>query len=361
MMKWLSILHRWTGAFIGLLLALIGLSGAILLWEGEWINLPGASDPLAENAVQIAAITDRAIAQGGLSRITFASDEIGLHLVVRDGGGGAYLSQQGLAVDQWSSQWQRPELWLFDFHHHLFSGETGETITGLAGLAGMLFVVTGLVLWWRSRRTFRIRLWPQLMAPGPVVKHHRDLGVVAAPLLLVSMLTGTMMLFEPIRSALIGKEERPKVEQRWARQPTAGEALLFAKARFPDAALRRITMPHEPGGAIGVRMKRPFEWTPNGRTQLTFAVDGTLIIQDAAAANRSATLNEKLYPVHTAKVGGLLWKLAMTASGLALAMLGLFAFWSFWRRKTDHLASRRRRRHHAARPAQAETANWRRA
>ena len=58
MMIWLSILHRWTGAFIGLLLALMGLSGAILLWEGEWVSLPGANDPLAENAVQIAAVTD---------------------------------------------------------------------------------------------------------------------------------------------------------------------------------------------------------------------------------------------------------------------------------------------------------------
>lgn len=342
-MKLLSILHRWTGAFIGLLLGLLGLSGAILLWEGEWISLPGAHDPLAENVVQIAAITDRAAAAGGLSRITFASDELGLHLLVREDGGGAYVSQAGAVADQWASQWERTELWLFDFHHHLFSGDTGETVTGVAGIAGILFVLTGVILWWRSRRTFHFRPWPQRFTPGPIVKHHRDLGLVASPLLLVSMLTGTMMLFEPLRTALIGDEKRPKTGQMLARQPTPGEALLLAKARFPDAALRRIVLPAEPSGAIAVRMKQPFEWTPNGRTQLTFAADGAVTIEDAALANRSAVLNEKLYPIHSAKVGGFAWKLAMTASGLALAMLGLFTFWSFWKRKSDHRASRRKR------------------
>ena len=43
-MKLLSLLHRWTGGIVGILLAVIGLSGTVLLWEDSWIMLDGAHD-----------------------------------------------------------------------------------------------------------------------------------------------------------------------------------------------------------------------------------------------------------------------------------------------------------------------------
>ena len=340
-MHLLSAIHRWAGAFIGLLLALMGLSGAILVWEGAWVTLPGAGDPLAEDARQIAAITQAAAADGDLSRITFASDEIGLHQLVFADGGGAYVAQDGSVVDRWDSLWGRPELWLFDLHHYLFAGPVGEWVTGLAGLCGLAFVVTGLILWWRCRRAFAPTLLPKRFAPGPIVKHHRDLGVITAPLLLLSMTTGVMMLFPAIWSALAGPEGRPKAEHRLAGPVTAASALIHAKSRFPDAMLRRISLPAEADGPIVVRMRQPFEWTPNGRTQLTYAADGLVSVENAAAANRSATVSEKFYPLHSARVGGVAMKLVMSVSGLALAILGSLATWSFWSRRS---AARSRRR-----------------
>lgn len=347
-MKLISAVHRWAGAFLGLLLALLGLTGAILVWEGEWVMLPGAGDPVAEDVAALSAITRQAQAEGVLSRITFASEEIGLHQLVYADGSGAYVRQDGMVVERWTSMWERPELWLFDLHHHLFAGETGETVTGIAGLAGLLFVMTGIVLWWKSRRAFRPRLLPERFEPGPIVRHHRDLGMIAAPLLLLSMATGVLMLFAPLRTALLGAEERPGEAMAAPAGAGAAEALALAKARFPDAALRRITLPAEAGGAVSVRMRQPFEWTPNGRTQILVKADGTAIVEDAARANASAGLSEKAYPLHAAKVGGLAWKAAATLSGLALTMLGLFATWSFWARRQDKSARRRRRLRPAA-------------
>lgn len=332
-MRLISFLHRWAGGLIGLVLAILGLSGAILVWEGSWISLPGSSDPMVEQPARIAAIVDQAAADGNLSRITFASDEIGLHLLVNSDGSGAYVHQDGTVVDHWTTQWERPELWLFDLHHHLFAGPTGETITGIAGIVGLLFVVTGLVLWWRVRSSFRPRLLPTRFAPGPIVKHHGDLGVIVAPLLLISMSAGVLMLFTPIRDFVIGEEQRPETTLTQTALVQPGEAIVRAKALFPDAALRRITISAEAGGAIYVRIKQPFEWTPNGRTQLTFAADGRVSVQDAAVANRSAWISEKLYPIHSAKVGGIAMKLLMTLSGLGLFSLGSLATLSFWLRR----------------------------
>jgi uncharacterized iron-regulated membrane protein len=134
-----------------------------------------------------------------------------------------------------------------------------------------------------------------------------------------------------------GKLERP------ARLPDAAPAtggaplaamLAEAKARFPQAALRRVTMPMKPGQPWGVRMRQPFEWTPNGRTNIYFDGKGKLLrVDDPAGGSRANGINEKLFPIHSGKVGGIGWKLLITLSGLGLTLLGSLATWSFWFRK----------------------------
>lgn len=346
-MKLLSVLHRWSGGLVGLLLALIGLTGTILVWEGDWIGVSGAGDPVVERVDRVGAIAERAAAAGAL-RVTFASDEIGLHHVAKEGGAGEYVRQDGGVAASWSSQWERPELWIFDFHHHLFAGETGELVTGIAGIFGLAFVMTGSILWWRSRRAFEWRPWPRKMQPGPIVRHHRDIGILTSPLLLISFLTGIGMLFpSTARLALapLGTMEAanksPTADAGPGPAPVAA-MLIKAKARFPQADLRRLTIPSKPGGAWSIRMRQPFEWTPNGRTTLFFDGRGQLLrVDDPATAGRAASVNETFYPVHTGKVGGLMWKLAMTLSGVALTLLGSLAVWSFWIRRLIHRYSRR--------------------
>lgn len=338
-MKFLSFLHRWTGGFLGLLLAVLGLSGTILLWEGEWISLSGAGDPVVEQVQAIGGIAEREAAAGAM-RITFAGEEIGLHHVAKEGGAGAYVKQDGTTVASWASQWERPEHWIFDLHHHLFAGHNGEMVAGWAGVFGLVFTITGAILWWRSRRAFRWQLWPKKFQPGPIVSHHRDIGILVAPLLLVSFVTGTGMLFKEAAGALLSPfgeldsgSQLPKVDPIEGPAPIAA-MLVQAKVRFPAAKLRRLTFPAKPDQPWSIRMRQPFEWTPNGRTTLTFDGTGTLIkVDDPATGSRAASIYETFYPLHSAKVGGLAWKLLMSLSGLGLTLLGALATWSFWFRK----------------------------
>jgi len=349
-MKYLSFLHRWSGGLIGLLLALLGLSGTILLWKGSWISVPGAHDPLAENVELLGQIAQRQIASGA-TRITFAGDELGLHQVSLEGGAGAYLNQHGDLAATWSSQWQRPELWIFDLHHHLFYGETGELIAGWAGVFGLLFVISGILLWLRGRAKWRPRLLPKKFQPGPMVSHHRDLGILVAPLLLLSFLTGTGMVFKDVTATVLspfGKMEaraRPPVVDPVNGPAPVAAMLAEARARFPKAALRRLSAPMKPDQPWSVSMRQPFEWSMNGRTRLMFDGSGKLVkVDDPAKGSRAASINEKLLPVHSAKIGGIAWKLVMTLSGLGLTILGAFATWSFWFRR-----ARKRRRPEIAR------------
>jgi LPXTG-motif cell wall-anchored protein len=154
MIRTLAWLHRWTGGLVGLALALLGISGALLVWKDDWVALPYAGASAVTSPDALARTVEAAMAKGELSRITFAGDSLGLHQAIYADGGGAYYGPQAPQVARWQSQWERPELWLFDFHHHLFAGHTGETVTGVLGLIGLLFVISGSIVWWRTRKTF---------------------------------------------------------------------------------------------------------------------------------------------------------------------------------------------------------------
>ena len=328
---------------MGLLLALIGLSGAILVHKDAWIVLPHSGDPLVRDPAVIAGTTARLLAGRDVQSIVYASDRLGLHQLRTAAGSGAYSDQAGTVIARWSSQWQRPELWLFDFHHHLFAGDAGETVIGIAGIAAILFVVTGVFLWWRTRRTFKFRLLPKRMSRPAIVMHHRDLGIVVAPLLLLSALTGTMMIFRPVGEAAVApfggygsvtaSLAAPNLKGgAMPERPDWKRIIMSAHARFPDATIRILSLPRKPGDPIQIRMKRDAEWLPNGRSTLWIdAADGRILAaRDALTLPAGAQLFNKAYPLHSAKVGGLAWRMVMTISGLALFLLGSLAVWSFW-------------------------------
>ena len=328
---------------LGLILALMGLSGAILVHRDAWIMLPHAGDAQVTDTAVIAATVERLVADpaGRPERVVFASPNLGLHQLSFGKDGGAYVDQAGNEVARWSTQWERPELWLFDLHHHLFAGDTGETVIGVAGLAGLFFVISGVILWWRTRKTYEFRLLPRRLSRPAILRHHRDLGIIAAPLLLLVMYTGVTMIFRPATALVLGPGA-PGAIERALKAPKAPDAPLAdkldwggmirtAKARFPDADLRILGIPRK-GGLITLRLKQPDEWLPNGRTTLYFAADtGRLVdVRDALALPAQVRGFGMFYPLHAAKVGGLAYRLLMTLVGLALALLGSLTVWTFW-------------------------------
>ncbi|MBD8618446.1 PepSY domain-containing protein [Sphingomonas sp. CFBP 13728] len=343
-MALLDTLHRWAGGFVGLVLALLGLTGAILVHRDAWIMLPHAGDAQIQSTHVLAATTERLMSNPETrpQSITFANANLGLDRLDFGKGAGAYTDQAGTIVSQWQTQWARPELWLFDLHHHLFSGDTGETIIGIAGVAGLFFVITGTILWWRTRKTFAFRPLPKRLSRPAIVRHHRDLGIVAAPLLILSLLTGATLVFRPISAVFLGPGAPATIDTalQAPKGPKVALAdhldwrgmIVTARARFPDAELRSLSLPRKESGLVTIRMKRPQEWLPNGRTTLWFAADDGRLIgaRDAASLSNVVAAYNILYPLHAAKVGGLGYRLVMTLSGLTLGLLGTLSVWSFW-------------------------------
>lgn len=356
-MRLIDILHRWLAGTIGLLLAVLGVSGALLVHKDVWVDAPGARGAPVQDTAAPAAAAQRMMSDPDPPRsIIFASRDFGLHRLSYEGQRGAYADQAGEVVTRWDSQWERPEIWLFDLHHHLFWGDTGEVAAGVAGLAGLGFVVTGLILWWPLRRSWEFRLWPRSPSRFAILRHHRDWGVLLAPVLALSLVTGSTMVFRPVANLILGPGAAAEVDASLASPPPRpakladdldwGGMIETARRLHPDAEVRILSLPRGGNGLISLRLRQPAEWLPNGRTTLWFAADtGELVhARDALKLPPRAQAYNALYPLHAAKVGGLPYRLLMTLSGLTLGLFGTLTVWTFW-------FARRPRTRREARPA----------
>lgn len=346
-MIWIDRIHRWTGGIIGLLLAALGLSGTLLLYEDAWLRatVPHADEQRVKDIAALAATTERLLVDQSPrpTGIIFPTDSLGLFKLTFEGGAGAYADQSGEIVARWTSKWDRLELWLFDFHHHLLMGETGATLGGFLALIGLGFIVTGLLLWWRTRKSFELRLLPRRFNRLNIVRHHRDLGAVISPLLIVSLLTGAMLTLRPVADFLLAPLSPPgTIKESLAAPKIKGgplaadfdwqEMLRTVHDTFPNAELRTLGVPTRAGDLIRVRVRQPGEWLPNGRTIFWFdPADGRLAeMRDARSLPLATRAFNLLYPIHASTVGGFAYKAAMTVTGLALTLLGTLAVYTFW-------------------------------
>lgn len=344
--RWIDPVHRWTGAIIGVLLAAMGISGTLLIHEDAWLRATvlHASDARAADPTTYGPALEKLMADPSRpTNVIFPSDSLGVFTLSFGEGAGAYADASGAIVTRWQSKWERPEVWLFDLHHHLFMGDTGTSVVGVLALTGLGFVVTGLVLWWRNRKNFKLRAWPSSLSRLQIVRHHRDLGLVMSPLLVVLFLTGSMLVFRPIADFLFAplspsgtitaSLEQPKDKGGRLDANYDWRALVrIVHNAYPEAQLRGIGVPRREGQLIRVRVRQPGEWLPNGRTMLWFdPANGRLVdSRDGTRLPLATRAYNVVFPIHASKIGGALYKLVMTAAGLTLAMLGSLAVYAFW-------------------------------
>lgn len=335
MMGMIRTVHAWAGAILSLLLIVFGLTGSLLVFENDWIALqhPEARTGFAASPAVLGAAAERLEADHpDMRTVDFGGPRFGAHklfLAEQDFG---VAVRDGATLDRWTGP-ARVEAFVFDLHHHLLAGETGEFIGGVAALAAVLLVLTGLVVWTPAWRASRLRIWPRSTRRTDLVSSHRNLGLMAAVPILIFCLTGAGMVFSGQTRALLapGAPEPPPPPAVGTGDIDWPAALAAAQARFPDAALRMASWPAAPGKPVVIRLKQPGEWHPNGRTRVLIDPADSRVVQvlDAQALTPGERLIHALYPIHAGAVGGWLYEWVTVLSGLALAALGAVGTWSF--------------------------------
>lgn len=341
MLRALRTAHAWAGVVLSLLLAVLGLSGALLVFKKDYLRVVFAEarapvDYAPERIGAALEAIEARFAGDSLQYVMLADPELGMHKAVFADGGAAYLSQNGALLARWDKN-GRVEDWLFDLHHYLLTGDTGKLLAGVAALAAIVLALTGLVIVAPSLRMFAWRVWPRTSARRDLLAAHRDLGVVFAAPILVLAITGAAMVFsDEAKSVLVAATRSTPAPRAAPPEVGAGDvdwrlALTEARAAFPDATPRLASWPRNEDGPASVRLRRPMEWHPNGRTYVTIdpAASRAVALADAQALSRAERAFNALYPLHGAFVGGRFYDAISALAGLALAALGLIGAWSF--------------------------------
>jgi uncharacterized iron-regulated membrane protein len=343
----LKTLHLWIGLSLGIALALVTLSGTVLLFEDP---LFGATHPqLTERPLPSLAAQGTSLdhllhlPEGkSLRSLSLPSEELPVWEGNAKGGDRFYFDATSGELLAHRSAGSDGLLILMNWHTKLLSGEIGETILGIVALGGLTLLISGTCLYWPGRRRVWTHLKPHLR-PATLrwASWHRMVGFAALPLLLVMIGTGTTMAYRgAVRNGLMAAfhESRPA---RPAALQAVGTAidwpavLAAAQHAAPAGRLSRIMLPAKPEMPVTIRVHQPGEWHPDGRSSLWLDPYNATVVgsDDARAAGRGSRISNALYPIHTAAVGGVLWHTVAAITGLMPTFLLCTGALFWWTRR----------------------------
>lgn len=349
MRRALYLAHLYSGLFVGVLVALVGITGSAVVYRPEierllhpeWFRVqpvgePRALDELAANAV--------ATYPGGKPSFIavhppLAPDEPAM-VVMKERfgeGSGPWVRAQ---LDPYSGAVLAsfiPEKTfsgtLFNLHSSLLVGEHswGEQIVGVFGVVLILFCVTGVILWWpgskRLRHGFQVRA-----SRGALILNydlHRVLGIVLLIPLAIVAVTGIVLVFPqytkgPLVKAL-GIERPPRPPEARGDPPRVSieQVKGIVASRYAGAKLVAVQLPGNPKSAYHARLLLPGDAKVRygGGAKLAVWIDPasaeTLMEHDARSMPAGSRLMfEWIFPTHTGDIAGETGRFLMFVSGL---------------------------------------------
>jgi uncharacterized iron-regulated membrane protein len=345
---WLNI-HLWLGLTIGFVLALIGLSGSLLVFykplmqmelgyrvEGPtpahfdidgWIAAAHRTFP---EIGQVDAVVGPGEAIGGakVANLTVPAQDGGTLTIVVNPSSGQLLSKF-----RWEDTWTAE---ILRFHTRL-SGRFAWSVDAIAWLAVAMLVslVTGLYLWWPRNRNWRVAFTLKRGARGRrrLLDLHNLFAVYLYVPLLILAITGLWFV-------------RPYWIERWvwflsqsqtvdANAPvqtskpgacnartSPGQALDLAKARFPSAKFVLMIIPKEPERPYRIQLALPNNINVKGQTHVTVDRECPIILTavDGAAPTATETFRSAMFPLHANMMLGTFGSAIVFLAGLLLPL-----------------------------------------
>jgi uncharacterized iron-regulated membrane protein len=372
MRRLLITLHTYTGLVTGLLLALISITGSLLVFDhalDEMLapqTVPGIeSGPPAPLQAVVAAA--RAAVPGQLEpyRIYLARQPGSPHIVrFREPAGApgplevsvAPVSAEVLAVRRWG---EYPTSWLYRLHYTLLAGPVGEYVVGVSGLVLLFFCLSGLYLWWPRRGQWRRALTIKRGSGAFRLNYdlHNTVGFYLLPVVAVVAFSGVSLVFKgPVQSlvgAVLPLDARPDPSSEpypGAVALTVDQAVARGRAVFPDAELRRVHLPQSPTGSYRLDLNQPGEpWSAHAASAVWVdQYSGEILASwDALELAAGSAFMTWQFPLHNGDALGLPGRWLVFSSGSAPALLFGTGLYMWWRK--------RRRRHARARKVDGAT------
>ncbi|MGA3200998.1 MAG: PepSY-associated TM helix domain-containing protein [Bryobacteraceae bacterium] len=351
-------IHLCLGLTAGIFLAILGLTGSIMAFEGDldhwlhperWYVTPGrrllpendlvsiaqnrfrpalvfaVQFPRASNLAQVLRMTDGTIVYLNPYDGTVLGNTVGAshtdQLLI-------YVHQLHLSLvpDPQSA----PQL-----------AQAGEVVVGVATLFLFLLVSTGLILWWRRKRV-SIRP-PNLETPWFTFFHeaHQVMGIYASLFLWIASITGLLIGFDFGQTFLyaITRSSPPAPLQPFPSVPIPGatplmadQVLQIARRALPNASPAMMLLPQRPAGSFAVLMRVPEETSQSVHSAVTIEQYSGKVLSvrsylTDSPGYRLIRLNRS---IHNGDIFGLPSRVLVSLSSLvlvAMVITGLVIWW----------------------------------
>ncbi len=348
--------HLYLGLTLGLLAAIVGLSGSLIVFQPEmdaFLN-PGAYrvEPGEKRIAADEAFTAaRAAHEYGDVKFAVVQLPLAPHAPYE------FLLKQGFAEDDgpfvevtvdpyrgevMAARVSQEKLvgYLISLHTHLLLGGEhgpGETVVGFAGLAVLIFCLSGLYLWWpgikRLASGFTVSLSAGAMRANFDI--HKLLGFLALVPLLAASLTGLYLVFpnyvRPVYTTFVDAPRPP-------RQPDSGpaadrapisiaRAIEAAEGAGPEGVVTRVQIALGERSAYQVRKKTltdPDQHYSDGKIVVYVDRYSSNVLEVRDARDMPAgqrVLHDWMFPTHTGEIAGLAGRWIMFFAGLTPSIL----------------------------------------
>lgn len=358
-------LHKYAGLALGLIFAVVGISGSLLVFDhaiDETLTPAIVTAGNSQNPAPLSAVL--AAAEGAVDgdlrayRIYLARQPGSPHVVrfePPDGTQGpievsvAPASADVLAVRTWG---EYPVSWLYSLHFTLLAGTPGKMIVGLLGILLLFFCISGVVIWWprkgRWRRALMIR-----RDRGTYLFNldlHKATGIYLLPVLATVAFSGVAIVFPGAVTSMV--DMVLPVEERAAPGPLSSgsmmpvDAVVAAGQRvFPAAVLKRVHLPGNAAESYLLYFNTPAEpWANLGASAVwvdPYSGDVLDVLDYAteAAGNRFMRWQ---FPLHNGDALGLPGRWLVFLAGWLPALLFGTGVYMWWRKRRNgrHLPER---------------------
>ena len=372
---WFS-LHKWLGIALGLWFALVGLSGAVLVFEDPvdaWLNPDLLTTASRGPLLPPEAIFERAGAGHDLGKVdrirppTAEGEVYRLRLRTAPTRGGreerieatfdpvtgALLGTRG--TETLGLERRHVMKTVYEFHRNVLLGTTGSNIVGIAGFMLLASVITGLVLTIPKKRSGWARVvWINLRASATRISYdfHRSLGAVFLVLLLLTTITGATLVYLNYVRDLVSVFSKvatfPVVPWvQGSRDDLAPFAQVVDAVRkgFPDRTITEIHIPQKATAGYLFYLHKPGDEYRLGDTiAWMHPVTGELLVERSdRTRNAGETLMHWLFPLHSGTAFGTPGMVAMCLTGLTPLLLVGTGLWVWLKKRRGQQFGDRRR------------------
>ncbi|PLK47757.1 sulfite reductase flavoprotein subunit alpha [Uliginosibacterium sp. TH139] len=364
-------LHWLIGITAGSLLMLIGLSGAMMSFEEEILDMlnpglrsvPVQSVPMLAPPLLLPAVVPLPSGERITTAIFSAEAGRSVQLLLQTPPGASKLLP--LYVHPYTGQLlgeargQAFFEWIERLHRFfLLPREPGRVVAGILSSSLLLLIASGLYLRW-PRRPLDLRTWlgfnPRLKGRPFLWSLHAVLATWALPAWLLLTATGIYWSFDSVRSSVdswAGIERAPRVKKEMPPKADLNGAvpdISLAWQRFADKvpAWRelRVRPPETASAALEILWLLPDAAHQRERNRMLIALDGKLKKDERFAEQSTGKrVLAMIHPLHMGRDFGLAVQLFMMLSALALPVLGVTGWLLYLSRRRGAREAERQRK-----------------